>query len=150
MRIRSSLTAGCLLGAVISLMAADSALPQAPYPWPMLGNYAGRPPVYPNVQKSQCAYCKAVRFGLAPVAPPLITRCQDGRGLYCPPYYAYPRPPLGCQGYAGFSGTDPNAYRAVIPPAIPPTIPYTPTPEKKSPTVSSVEPIPTPPSDLEP
>jgi hypothetical protein len=127
-------------------MAADSALAQEPYPSPVAGAYARRPPVYPYVRVSPHFYRKAVRHGFAPVLPPPITQHQDGRGLYGPPYYAYPRPPLGYSGYAGFSGVDPNAYRSVIPSPIPPTMPRSQS-DSASPPMMPAEPIPTPPSD---
>ncbi len=69
------------------------------------------------------AYRQAVRFSYVPTAPP-ATICRAptyhyGWQFYGAPYYLYPRPPLGCPGYAGFSGCDPNAYRAIVPPPIP-------------------------------
>jgi hypothetical protein len=146
MRITSFLLAGCLFGTLIGL-TVDKALAQDPYAPRVIGAYARRPPVYPDVRHSEHAYRKAVRFGLAPVVPPLITCWQDGRGLYGPPYYAYPRPPLGYPGYAGFSGSDPYAYRAVIPPPIPPTVPLSATDSQSSPPAPPAEPIPSPPSD---
>jgi hypothetical protein len=147
MRIMRFLLVGCLFGTMVSLATSSSAVAQESYPSPVVGAYARRPPVYPSVRRTQRAYHKAVRYGLMPVAPPLITNFQDGRGLYGPPYYAYPRPPLEYSGYAGFSGVDPYAYRAVIPPPIPPTIPHaSPNSQSSAPTPPS-EPIPTPPSD---
>jgi hypothetical protein len=147
MRIMSFLLAGCLFGTLISLTTPDNAVAQEPYPSPVMGAYARRPPVYPNVHRTQHAYRKAVKYGLVPVAPPFVTHFQDGRGLYGPPYYAYPRPPLGYPGYAGFSGIDPNAYRAVVPPPIPPTIPHaSPDSQPSAPSPPS-EPIPAPPGD---
>ena len=149
MRITSFLLVGCFFGALMSLTAADEALAQEPYPSPVMGAYARRPPVYPNVHRTQHAYRKAVKYGLVPVLPPPVTRHQDGRGLYGPPYYAYPRPPLGYPGYAGFSGDDPNAYRAVVPPPIPPTMPPSATisPPESPPPTPPAEPIPAPSSD---
>jgi len=98
-----------------------------------------------------------VRFGFVPVAPPptLFHGPTDhfGRPFYGPPYYAYPTPPLGYPGYAGFSGLDPNAYRALVPPPIPtsPDLQTNPQPTPSSEEVPTppapTEPIPTPPSD---
>ena len=147
MRITSLLLGGCLFGTLIGLTGADKALAQVPEPSPVLGSYARRPPVYPKVHHSQHAYRKAVKYGLAPVLPPFVTVYQEGHGLYGPPYYAYPRPPLGAPGYAGFSGTDPDAYRSVIPPPIPPTLPPAMTNPETLPSPPATEPIPTPPSD---
>jgi hypothetical protein len=121
----------------------------------MLGRYARKPPVYPDVHTSRHAYLKAIRYGLPPVMPPAWTRgplAHDGRGLYAPPYYAYPRPMLGYQGYAGFSGVDPDAYHAVIPPPIPPVMSHETTGPKASEPGDSApmppsEPIPTPVSE---
>jgi hypothetical protein len=156
MRTKRFVLAGCLFVGLIGLVSVENVSAQEPYPSPMMGAYARRPPVYPYVHSSRHAYHKAVRFGLAPVAPPAITRGPVdyfGRGLYGPPYYAYPRPPLGYTGYAGFSGTDPHAYHSVIPPAIPPAMPYPPrdslAPSSQPTTAPSppVEAIPTPPSE---
>ena len=149
MRITSFLLAGCFIATSFALTAADCALAQGIDPSPVMGAYARRPPVYPNARVSPHFYRKAVRCGFAPVLPPSITTHQDGRGLYGPPYYAYPRPPLGYSGYAGFSGTDPNAYRSVIPPPIPPTIPRAQA-DSESPPMPPAEPIPTPPSNQGP
>jgi hypothetical protein len=146
MRITNSLLAGCFVGALLAMTAGDRALAQAIEPAPVTGAYTRRPPVYPYVRVSPHFYRKAVRHGFAPVQPPAITVHQDGRGLYGPPYYAYPRPPLGYSGYAGFSGTDPSAYRSVIPPPIPPTMPRARS-DSESATTTPAEPIPTPPSD---
>jgi hypothetical protein len=145
MRIISTLLAGSCFAMLLSLAAPDRVSAQVPEPSAKLGKYARRPPVYPDVRLSQSAYRRAVRYGLAPVLPPPVTRWQEGHGIYGAPYYAYPRPQLGQQGYAGFSGSDPNAYQAVIPPPIPPVIPTAPMPPE-SPT-STAESIPTSPSD---
>jgi hypothetical protein len=145
MRTISSFLAGSCLALLVVLTASNQASAQVPEPSAKLGKYARRPPVYPDIRLSQFAYHRAVRYGLAPVLPPPVTRWQDGHGIYGAPYYAYPRPPLGQQGYGGFSGADPNAYRAVIPPPIPPVIPTAPMPPE-----STAESIPTPPSDPAP
>jgi hypothetical protein len=150
MRITSFLLAGCLVGTLVSLTTADQPSAQDPHSI-VMQRYTRRPPVYPNLTTSHHAYWKAVRVGLPPVLPPWITRHQEGRGLYDAPYYAYPRPPLGCPGYAGFSGTDRNAFRAVIPPPIPPVMPppASGTSPESVPTapVPPGETIPTPPTD---
>jgi hypothetical protein len=150
MRITSTLLAGSLFGFFLSVAAINQASAQVPEPTPNHGAYARRPQVYPNVHHSQYAYRKAVRYGLAPVLPPFITRFQEGHGLYGAPYYAYPRPPLGHQGYAGFSGSDPNDYLAVIPPPIPPVMPTAPMPPEPTAAKTTGEEIPMPPSDPAP
>jgi hypothetical protein len=154
MRIAATLLAGCLFGTLFTLTTSSSALGQELDHMPLLGRYARRPPVYPNVRTSPPAYFKAIKYGLPPVLPPAWTRgplSHDGRGLYDPPCYAYPRPPLGHQGYAGFGGGDPNAYHAVIPPPIPPVIPHASTPASSNAVPTAPMPpgeqIPTPPSD---
>jgi hypothetical protein len=150
------LMAGCLSGALIAMTVAASASAQEVYGQP--GVYAGSvayPYGHPWVPHH--AYRKAVRYGFVPVAPPpnLFHGPTDyfGCPFYGPPYYAYPRPPLGYPGYAGFSGSDPNAYEHMVPPPIPtqaegPTNPQpTPSPEQApTPPPPPSEPIPAPPS----
>jgi hypothetical protein len=150
MRITSFLLAGCVLGALMTLMDADCTYAQDEHS-AIMCRYARKPPVYPDVRTWHPAYRKAVRYGLPPVLPPCITRHQEGRGLYDAPYYKYPRPALGCPGYAGIGGRDPVDFRSVIPPPIPPRMPppiNAPSPDAiPTAPLPSGEQIPTPPSN---
>ncbi|MFZ1933782.1 MAG: hypothetical protein WAU84_08555 [Thermoguttaceae bacterium] len=164
MRIMTVLSAGCLFAASIVLANVGTASEQAAYAPPANATpvYAGAlfyPYGHPWLPYH--AYRKDVRFGYVPVAPPPKI-CHGPTGwygcfFYGPPYYVYPRPPLGCPGYAGFSGSDPNAYRTMVPPPIPtpsglPPYAQSPMPAAEQlpappPRVSSqTEPIPPPPS----
>jgi hypothetical protein len=156
MRIVTLLLVGCFAGMIGGMASCTEARAQEADPhMAMMGRYARKPPVYPEDRTSWRAYLKAIKYGLPPVLPPAWTRgplSHDGRGLYGPPYYAYPRPALGYQGYAGFSGDDPDAYHAVIPPPIPPAIPREPAdPKTSAPPPSApmppAEPVPTPVSE---
>jgi hypothetical protein len=149
MRIMSFLLAGCLLGVLADLATAQSAYAQDEHSV-IMGRYARRPPVYPNLYTNYYAYWKAVKQGLSPVLPPCVTRHQEGHGLYDAPCYVYPRPPLGCPGYAGVGGDEPGDFRAVIPPPIPPVMPPPINAESPGSTPTAplppAEKIPTPPS----
>ncbi len=139
MRIMTVLSAGCLLGGLLVLTAVGTASAQEVYtPAVAPSVYAGAlwyPYGHPCLPHH--AYRQDVRFGFVPVAPPakICHGPTDWYGcfFYGPPHYAYPRPPLGCPGYAGFSGSDPNAYRTMVPPPIP--------------TPSELQPNPQPPTD---
>jgi hypothetical protein len=154
MRIMTVLSAGCLCGGLIALTAADTASAQAVYaPPPGVASYYAGVLVYPYGHPClpHHDYRQDVRFGFIPVAPPAKI-CHGptdwyGCAFYGPPYYAYPRPALGCPGYAGFSGSDPNAYKTMVPPPIP-------TPSELQTGVSSPAPapeqLPTPPAPIPP
>ena len=150
------MSAGCLFGAFIALATAATASAQAvdAPPAVRVGSIAYP---YGHPCRPNHAYRKAARFGLVPVAPPptLFYGPTDHFGcpFYGPPYYAYPTPPLAYPGYAGFSGSDPNAYKYMVPPPIPtqldaqPTSEPTPSPEQLPPPPAPHEPLPTPPSE---
>jgi hypothetical protein len=146
MRIMTVLSAGFLFGGLIGLTTASTAsaevyAPQVP------AVYAGAlwyPYGHPWVPCH--AYRHDVRFGVVPVAPKALL-CSPthyyGCPFYGPPYYAYPRPPLGCPGYAGFSGCDPNAYRTMVPPPIPTSSELQAYPQQP---ITAPEQLPTPPA----
>jgi hypothetical protein len=161
MRNMTVLRAGCLLAAWIALNAA-TAWAQAVQSPPATGYdvrvaYTAYPYGHPCLPHQ--AYRNAVRYGFVPVAPPPTLfhgpTYHYGCPFYGPPYYAYPTPPLACPGYAGFSGTNPHAYRTMVPPPIPtsldslPNAQPTPAPAPGElpalPTPN--EPIPAPPSE---
>jgi hypothetical protein len=150
MRITSFLLAGFAIGALMSVMGAERACAQDEHS-AIMCRYAQKPPVYPDVRTWHPAYRKAVKYGMPPVLPPWITCLQQGRGLYDGPYYKYPRPALGCPGYAGIGGPDPVDFRKVIPPPIPPRMPppINAPAQDETPTapMPSGEAIPTPSSD---
>ena len=163
MRIMTVLSAGCLFAGLIGLTAAGTASAQEVYAPPVAASVYASVLYYPygHPWLPHHAYQKAVHYGFVPVAPPK-TLCRGpmhyfGCEFYGPPYYAYPRPELFCPGYAGFSGCDPNAYRAMVPPPIPtpsesPATPQPPTPAPQqlptppTPVSPAAESIPTPPS----
>ena len=156
MRNMTVLWAGCLFGALIAMTVATTASAQAVYAPSGAGGYVlANSLVYPygHPWTPHHAYRVAVRYGFVPVAPPPTLfhgpTYHYGCPFYGPPYYAYPTPPLGYPGYAGFSGTDPNAYQSMVPPPIPPTqAPQaSPQPEEAPTPPTPSEPIPTPPSD---
>jgi hypothetical protein len=159
MRNMTVLWAGCLLGAWIALAAADAASAQAVQGSPAIAmdvRYAYVPYPYGHPCLPHHGYRQAARFGFIPVAPPTLLHGPNyyyGCPFYGPPYYSYPTPPLGCPGYAGFSGTDPNAYRSMVPPPIP-TSADAPTNRQPTPAAEELpappmprEPIPAPPSE---
>jgi len=164
MRNMTVLWAGCLFGASIVLTIAATASAQAVYAPSVPGVYVRVGSLaypYGHPWTPHHAYRKAVRYGFVPVAPPatLFHGPTDHFGcpFYGPPYYAYPRPPLAYPGYAGFSGSDPNAYRTMVPPPIPTQFdpkmgsqPPTPSPEEAPTPPMPTEPIPTPPSNPAP
>jgi hypothetical protein len=164
MRIMTVLSAGCLVAGLTALAIAGTASEQPAYPpranaVPVYGAVTYYPYGHPCLPHH--AYRQAVRFSYVPVAPPpkICHGPTDWYGcfFYGPPYYVYPRPPLGCPGYAGFSGSDPNAYRTMVPPPIPtpsqmqtnsqqPTSAPEQLPPPPAPDAPSAKPIPTPPS----
>jgi hypothetical protein len=163
MRIMTVLSAGCLFAGLIALATVGRASEQAAYsPHVKSAPVAAGALWYPYGHPwfPHYAYYKDVRVGYVPVAPKAIFCTPThyyGCFFYGPPRYVYPRPPLGCPGYAGFSGSDPNAYRTMVPPPIPtpselPSYAQSPTPAAEQlppppPRVSSPpEPIPPPPS----
>ena len=160
MRKMTVLLAGCLFGGSITLAAADVALAQAVYaPSPVSVRVGYLMYPYGHPWTPQHAYRMAVRYGFVPVAPPATLfrgpMYHYGCPFYGPPYYAYPTPPLAQPGYAGFSGSDPNAYYYMVPPPIP-TAPEPSAASQKSqsspeaapmPPAPAAEPIPTPPSE---
>ena len=166
MRIMSVVSASCLLAALTAFgnvaIAQDDQPAYAPKPnaTPIYAAANYHPychPYFPNH-----AYRSAVRFSYVPVAPPPKI-CHGptswyGPWFYSTPYYVYARPPLGCPGYAGFSGCDPNAYRTMVPPPIPepsasePSVPPT-TPTaapEQLPSPPMPEQLPTPPKQVAP
>ncbi len=167
MRIMTVLSAGCLFAGLMALTAAGTASAQEIHAPPAAGSVYASALYYPygHPWRPYHAYQQAVHFGCVPVAPPK-TLCHGpmhyfGCDFYGPPYYAYPRPPLFCPGYAGFSGCDPNAYRTMVPPPIPtpselPATPQPPTPAPEqlptppTPIAPAAESVPTPPSALAP
>jgi hypothetical protein len=169
MRSMTLLSAGCLLAGSIAFTNLATGQEQPAYPprpnaKPVYAAATYYPYGHPWVPYH--AYRQTVRFSYVPVAPKCLV-CSPthyyGCWFYGPPSYLYPRPPLGCPGYAGFSGSDPNAYRAMVPPPIPtpsalqtsaPPPSPTPAPEQlPAPPAKDTlptEPIPTPPNALAP
>jgi hypothetical protein len=153
MKKMTVLPAGCLFGGLIALALVATASAQAVYappvvPAPAYANSLVYPYGHPCLPHH--AYRKAVRFGFIPVAPPATLchgpTCYFGCPFYGPPYYAYPRPQVACPGYAGFSGTNPNAYRTMVPPPIRTTF----DPRAAVPTPMPAEQLPTPPAQVTP